>query len=700
MGLLGDDALAGHEPDRLGRTGFADRFVELVNSVASQTPSAVLGLIGPWGSGKTSVLNLVRSGLGDDETWSVVDFNPWMVSDVDGLTREFLATVEAALPAQSSTRAKLSNYASRIAPYTSIASILGLDPSKAFDAAAEHLAGDTSLEAERRSLEKSLEETGQRILVLIDDVDRLQGDELATLLKLVRLVGRLPRVFYVLAYDETTLLDVLGSTDVARDSPARALAYLDKIVQLRLDLPPVPQVLLDGLVDELLEHVLDGNCLTLGWPDTDRLGMAYQEHLRELLTEPRHVKRFFAQVEALYPLVGEEVDFVDFVLVTFVRTFYPEVYRLLRASAAELTGTDFLTGDKSTVDERIDQWQERLTSKEVGLTAGSANNVLGILARMFPRLSRFGGALQKAAAKSISSPEYFGRYLYLSIPPDDVTDAEVRAALDQVSRGSPGQSAASLLGKLEVAGDVIVDKLCRYSPTSRSDARSVLPFAVTVMAQVPDHGVFRRNQAGASIWVSSLMEAADLSDPIVLLNEMLQVVDLREITHSFQRVQKNLAGCGNQLSPEQAAFAALLAERTKQELCKQATRPPSEADGSLGLMLDWSEFTSDSVVRRWVREQLKEGDPWTASEFVGLFLNINISGTTRSAGDMELQLLDRFAGIEFLLEMFSPARDASIIWTEHAAPTWEERLRRAHDALARYVAQRSTTPSEDDLPGA
>jgi hypothetical protein len=50
--------------------------------------------------------------------------------------------------------------------------------------------------------------------------------------------------------------------------------------------------------------------------------------------------------------------------------------------------------------------------------------------------------------------------------------------------------------------------------------------------------------------------------------------------------------------------------------------------------------------------------------------------------------------------MFSPARDASIIWTEHAAPTWEERLRRAHDALARYVAQRSTTPSEDDLPGA
>ena len=60
MGLLGDDALAGHEPDRLGRTGFADRFVELVNSVASQTPSAVLGLIGPWGSGKKMTEEIVK----------------------------------------------------------------------------------------------------------------------------------------------------------------------------------------------------------------------------------------------------------------------------------------------------------------------------------------------------------------------------------------------------------------------------------------------------------------------------------------------------------------------------------------------------------------------------------------------------------------------------------------------------------------
>ena len=156
--------------------------MELIRGVAGHTPSAVLGLIGAWGSGKTSVLHLVRTGLEQDDDWSVVDFNPWVVSDVSGLTREFIATVASALPPESSARKHLARYASRIAPFTSLTSFVGLDPSKAVEATAAWLSGDTSLDGERRELEAALIESPRRILILIDDVDRLQGDELATLL--------------------------------------------------------------------------------------------------------------------------------------------------------------------------------------------------------------------------------------------------------------------------------------------------------------------------------------------------------------------------------------------------------------------------------------------------------------------------------------------------------------------------------------
>lgn len=692
--LLGDDAILVEGADRLGRAAFAGRLVELVDGVADQTPSAVVGLIGAWGSGKTSVLHLVRTQLAQDDGWEVVDFNPWVVSDVPALTREFLTTVGSALPAKSSARKQLAQYASRVAPYTSLATFVGLDPSRAVEATAAWLSGDTSLDGERRELEAALRESPHRILVLIDDVDRLQGDELATLLKLVRLVGRLPNVFYVLAYDETTLLDVLGGTDVARGRPGRALSYLDKIVQLRLDLPPAPQILLDRMVDESLQHILASNNLELSPPDTERLGLAYHSHLRKALVEPRHIKRYFGQIEAVYPLVGLEVDFVDFALITFVRTFYPEAYRLLRGSAAELTGTELVFGDRATTEQRIERWRARLSSAEVGLSDAAADDVLGLLAELFPALSRFGGR-RNATSKSIGSSEYFGRYLYLSVPPDDVSDAEVQAALDEVCSGTVGAHAHQLLAKLDVAAEPIVDKLRRSPVPDARGARALLPYAARVLAGTPETGFFGRARLVPSLWISSLLEAADLAKPSEVLDEMLVHVGLREITRAFLRMEKERIERGATPTPDQISLKALLVDRTKQALEARVTEPLDAADETLGLLRDWSEFVDVNEIKTWVRAQVDGGGPWISSEFVGIFCGVNLSvpGGKRWAGDVYIDDLDRFVGIDFVLGRFTPRRDHTIEWHEHVAATWEERRRRVHDVLARKAEER-----DNELP--
>lgn len=605
--------------------------------------------------------------------------------------REFLATVTSALPPKGSARKLLARYASRVAPYTSLASVVGLDPSRAVEATAAWLSGDTSLDSERRELEAALSESPRRILVLIDDVDRLQGDELATLLKLVRLVGRLPNVFYVLAYDETTLLDVLGGTDVARGRPGRALSYLDKIVQLRLDLPPAPQILLDRMVDESLQRILASNSLELSPADTERLGLAYHSHLRRILVEPRHIKRYFGQIEAVYPLVGLEVDFVDFALTTFVRTFYPEAYRLLRGSAAELTGTELLFGDRPTAEERIARWRMRLTSAEVGLSHDAADNVLGLLGELFPALNRFGGR-RDASTKSIGSSEYFGRYLYLSVPPDDVSDAEVQAALDEVRSGTGGARAEQLLAKLNVAAEPIVDKLRRSPAPDPRGARALLPYAARVLAGAPDAGFFGRARLVPSIWISSLLEAADLANPSKVLDEMVAHLDMREVTRAFVRMRKERIERGTSLTPEQIAFEALLADRTEQALDIRATEPPDAADETLGLLLDWSEFVDVAEIKAWVQAQLDSGGPWRPSELVAIFCGVNLSipGGNRWAGDVHIDDLERFAGIDFLLDRFTPERDNTIEWHEHAKATWEERRRRVHDVLARRAAERES----------
>ena len=97
-GDAGDDPIEAATQDRLGRTTFAERVAGAIKDVEGHDTSCVFGLVGPWGSGKTSVLNLVRTSFdGEGCPWTVVDFSAWMVSDLETLVVEYFASLASAL---------------------------------------------------------------------------------------------------------------------------------------------------------------------------------------------------------------------------------------------------------------------------------------------------------------------------------------------------------------------------------------------------------------------------------------------------------------------------------------------------------------------------------------------------------------------------------------------------------------------------
>jgi predicted KAP-like P-loop ATPase len=129
-GLLGDDPVSDESHDVLARGPFAARVVELIEHVSNETPSAVLALMGPWGSGKTSVLLFARRRFDSGGRWKVVEFNPWMVSDLPSLVQEFFTTLVAALPDDRKgkrLRRKMAGYARSVAPLTAPFKIFGID---------------------------------------------------------------------------------------------------------------------------------------------------------------------------------------------------------------------------------------------------------------------------------------------------------------------------------------------------------------------------------------------------------------------------------------------------------------------------------------------------------------------------------------------------------------------------------------------
>nr|WP_245172935.1 P-loop NTPase fold protein [Streptomyces achromogenes] len=102
--FFNDEPFLDHEegPDLLGHGQYAQRVVSLLDRVRAQTETGVLALIGPWGSGKSSVLGKVarrlRDGAANDDGWLVAELNPWLYSDLESLTLALFSEIREALP--------------------------------------------------------------------------------------------------------------------------------------------------------------------------------------------------------------------------------------------------------------------------------------------------------------------------------------------------------------------------------------------------------------------------------------------------------------------------------------------------------------------------------------------------------------------------------------------------------------------------
>lgn len=111
LSLATDTPIKVREQDLIGRIPFAERLADILKSAAG-TESLVIGLYGPWGSGKTSVINLVENALSrkdDDEKAgvSVVRFEPWNYLTAEQLLAQFLKEVGSALDKDAHGRRKL-----------------------------------------------------------------------------------------------------------------------------------------------------------------------------------------------------------------------------------------------------------------------------------------------------------------------------------------------------------------------------------------------------------------------------------------------------------------------------------------------------------------------------------------------------------------------------------------------------------------
>jgi KAP family P-loop domain len=324
-----------HDPkdDRYNRAAFAEKLATTLLKLPPE--SIVIGLEGPWGGGKTTVMNFVTHYASQQTKHSpplVVRFNPWWYSSRDDLAVRFFEEMSGQIAGQLQPKdsklakellATFKRFGSVLKPLSKAA--LGDERVEAGAEAVSALFGvttDSSLNAMRTRLEKTLNDLERPVWVLMDDVDRLTPSESLEALSLVRGVGDLTNVRYFVAYDRLQLEERLD----AALGMKRASTYLDKIVQVTIPIPPPsPNVLYDEFF-EGLNQIHNAFELLV---DEDAFSKLASIMIPGIINTPRDLKRLLNAYSITLGLLGGDLFAPDLMIVDILRLFAPSLHEYI-----------------------------------------------------------------------------------------------------------------------------------------------------------------------------------------------------------------------------------------------------------------------------------------------------------------------------------------------------------------------------------
>lgn len=431
--FVSDEPIAGAGQDRFNRAPFAARIADTI-ARRPDSSSLVVGVFGPWGDGKTSVLKMMEERLQLHAHVIVLHFNPWHFQSEDQLIRGFFASLADGLDRQlDSAKEKIGKV---LQDYGSLLSIGSAVLGGAGDAAKGigEAMSSVGLDKLRSRIETFLAESGKRVVVLVDDIDRLDRAETHSMFKLVKLSAGFSHTSYVLAFDDEVVAAALGERYGAGGQQS-GRAFLEKIIQVPLHLPPVDAVSLRAVAFEGVDAALSMAGINLEKAQVDAFVRHFVDGLEPSLSTPRVAKLYTNALMFALPLLKGEVNAMNLMLIEGVRVLYPALYAAIRDNPSlflepRREGRNGLDRAPSPLDQLIEDALPSLTNAEREVIRTR------LIAPLFPRTGNtmYGGEWDSIWAREqrICAAGYFKRYFSYCVPDGEVSDASVNALLEDV----------------------------------------------------------------------------------------------------------------------------------------------------------------------------------------------------------------------------------------------------------------------------
>jgi hypothetical protein len=417
--------------DVFDREPFAHRIADTIGA-RNDPSSLVVGIYGPWGDGKTTVLNFICGRLKDYPSIICVSFNPWRMEGEQALLQGFFATLAEVLDKELTTSSeKLGDILKRYG------SLLKIAPGGWGDAAvgAGTALSAVSLDQLRDRISAMLRDANRRVVIIMDDIDRLDRVEIQAIFRLVKLTGDFENTAYVLAFDEQMVASAIGEkyASSSGQSYEAGINFLEKIVQVPLHLPPPSADALRQYCFELVDEALRESATEMSQNQVNEFVRHFMDGIQIRMKTPRMAKRYANALHFALTILKGETYTPDLLLVEALRMFYPKLYDAIRHDSEPVLRTHSANKANADAGKFIEANTEGMTDAE---KSAATNLVQALFPRMGSTIIGSDWEDEFARDQRVASSYYFPRYFTYGVSSSDVPDVALKsflAALSQVS---------------------------------------------------------------------------------------------------------------------------------------------------------------------------------------------------------------------------------------------------------------------------
>ena len=392
--LYSDSPIKDLGEDYLQQEKFVNRLKSVITDYNSQD-SLTIQLRGEWGSGKSSVLNMLKNSLEEDSEKGplVMYFNPWNFSTKNELIKSFFKELSVIFKENMGDEefSKLNDFLNLI--MSSVVSLTPLFGADSFFSIIANIFSNILIWISKRSVDEKnlvdvknklnslLIKNNRKIVVMVDDIDRLTNIEIEQVFQLTKSIADFSNMIYILAYDEKYAITALENNGIHQPKE-----YIKKINQLQLDIPKTNKLNLKEIFFERISEIFKKNHLNFDYYIIEDI---YYSYLTNYFSTIRDINRYLNTLSFYLPLIKERVYINDFLRLTILQVFEYDIYLKIKNNPemfVESYDFDYLISNHIPSIYYVHEKKAKEFYEELYKLADNEEIVKKILYGLFPKL--------------------------------------------------------------------------------------------------------------------------------------------------------------------------------------------------------------------------------------------------------------------------------------------------------------------------